>query len=138
MEQAVWRSVMDLKQRIREAESVEAVTAIEEAGEETLELETTSKSELDELVRAEFDLPEALDSDAEAHFSTVVDHLLEDDLEAARATVDDAFTTPCEEVDPQLTNTGGSHDIACLLYDGYGDRSEMTWADGTDNVAADD
>ncbi|WP_336336780.1 ABC transporter ATP-binding protein [Haloarcula brevis] len=117
MAQPEWRALMDLKQRLRSADSLEAVTALQEDAD-TRQL---SPSALGTQVRAEFGLPDQLgDGAAEAVFGTVVDHLHDGAFEAARAALDDAFESPCERTDPALVDAGEDHRIACLLYDDAG------------------
>ena len=122
MAQSEWRALMDLKQRLRSADSLAAVTAVQE-GVEDEDLGQLSRSALETRVRAEFDLPDPIgDQEAEAVFGTVVDNLREEAFEAARAALDDAFESPCERTDPALFDVGDDHRIACLLHeDGHPD-----------------
>jgi len=116
MAQSEWRALMDLKQRLRGADSLEAVTAVQE-GVEDEDRSQLSRSALDTRVRAEFDLPDPIgDRAAEEVFGTVIDHLRDDAFEAARAALNDAFESPCERTDPGLFDVGEDHGIACLLY----------------------
>ncbi|MEF8974124.1 MAG: oligopeptide/dipeptide ABC transporter ATP-binding protein, partial [Haloarcula sp.] len=117
MAQSEWRALMDLKQRLRSADSLKAVTAVQE-GVEDEDRRQLSRSALDTRVRAEFGLPDPIgDREAEDVFETVVDHLRDGAFEAARAALDDAFESPCERTDPALFDVGEDHRIACLLYD---------------------
>jgi peptide/nickel transport system ATP-binding protein len=114
MAQSEWRALVDLKQRLRSADSLAAVTAVREE-EEPGQL---SRSALETRVRAEFDLPDPVgDGEAEAVFGTVVDRLHDGAFEAARAALNDAFESPCERTNPALFDAGEAHRIACLLYD---------------------
>ena len=114
--QPEWRSVMDLKLRLAGSDELESLTAI--PADEDLDPHHASRAELDELVRAEFDLPESLaDPTAESTLSAVIDDLAEEDIASARDRAASAFESPCEGRDPPLTAAGGSHQIACLLYE---------------------
>ncbi|EMA11406.1 peptide/nickel transport system ATP-binding protein [Haloarcula vallismortis] len=117
MAQSEWRSLMDLTQRLRSADSLKAVTAVQE-GVENEDLGQLSRSALDTRVRAEFGLPDPIgDREAEEVFGTALDHLHDGAFEAARTVMSDAFESPCERTDPALFDVGDDHRIACLLYD---------------------
>jgi peptide/nickel transport system ATP-binding protein len=134
LDQVVWRSLMDFKQRLLEEESVGAVTAIEE----DIDVEDASRAELEDLVREEFELPNRFGSEAEQVFSEALDELHAGDVEAAEEVVSEAFVSPCEETHPELYAESGTHEIACLLYDDdYPDPSEFIDT-GAGGVAADD
>ena len=145
LDQEVWRSLMDFKQRLLEEKNVGAVTAIEEehvgavtAVEEGIDVEDASRAELEDLVREEFDLPDRFDGEAEQVFAETVDDLHSGDVQAAEATISEAFVSPCEETHPELYAESGTHEIACLLYDDeYPDASEFVDT-GAGDVAADD
>jgi len=157
VDQSVWRSVMDFKLRVREAEAVESVTAVasadeieegdldrEDAGggelESVVDPTAVSRSRLDRLVREEFDLPERMDESIESVFRDVVDALHAEDLERAREVVEGSPKSPCESVHPDLIETGDAHGIACLLYaEEYADvRSDADLGGGTSGAQADD
>ena len=134
LDQGVWRSLMDFKQRLLEEEHVGAVTAVEEG----IDVEDASRAELEDLVREEFDLPDRFDGEAERVFAQAVDDLHAGDVRTAEATVSEAFVSPCEETHPELYAESGTHEIACLLYDDeYPDASEFVDT-GAGDVAADD
>ena len=141
LDQAVWRSLQNLKQRTRKAETLEPLTATEE--DERTELTDpaeVSRETLEKLVREEFSLPPRLgDSRAETVFSDVVDDLHDGEIERAQKRLEESFVTPCEEHRPEQIPTGDTHRIACLLYD---ERFDETHArspvDGTDDAVADD
>jgi peptide/nickel transport system ATP-binding protein len=112
-----WRSLMDLKQRLREADSLETITAVQE-GVEDEDLRQLSRSALETRVRAEFGLPDTVgDREAERVFMTALDRLHDGAFEAARTVMNDAFESPCERTDPALFDVGDDHRIACLLHD---------------------
>ncbi len=117
MAQSEWRSLMDLKQRLRKADSLEAVTAVQE-GVEDEDLSQLSRSALETRVRAEFGLPDTVgDREAEDVLAAVLDHLHDEAFEDALAAMNDAFSSPCERTDPTLFGVGDDHRIACLLHD---------------------
>ncbi len=141
LDQAVWRSLQNLKQRTRKAETLEPLTATEE--DERTELTDpaeVSRGTLEKLVREEFSLPPRLgDSRAETVFSDAVDDLHDGEIERAQERLEESFVTPCEEHRPEQIPTGDTHRIACLL---YAERFDETHArfpvDGTDDAVADD
>ena len=124
LDQEVWRALLTLKQRAQKADSINAIMALQDGVEEGEELDPTAleTGELDRLVRAEFDLPEWLgDPQAERQFEELIGTLSADgNLEAARAQLDELFTSPCEGTDPDAVSVSSSHEIACLLYDDSG------------------
>ena len=158
--QDVWRSIMDFKIRVAEAEAVESLTAVaseddvedevpdtremgngQDTSETVVDPTEVARSELDSLVREEFDLPERMDEQIESVFGDVVDALHDEDLEGARAAVQGSLQSPCERIHPDLVRTGETHEIACLLYEEeYADRRfEGNLAGGeTGNASADD
>ncbi|WP_254863730.1 ABC transporter ATP-binding protein [Halovivax gelatinilyticus] len=155
LEQSVWRDVMTFKLRLREADGLEAVTAIEGASDGEMRTDADepedaieppdpseiSRDHLDELVREEFSLPAYLeDPDAEDVISDTVGLLYDGDLEGASTRLDRAFESPCEVHPPALYPTGETHRIACLLYDDRytGEEFREPATGGTDEAAADD
>jgi peptide/nickel transport system ATP-binding protein len=158
VEQELWRSVMDFKLRVAGAEAVESVTAVasgedvvserpeegdatEDTPESVVDPTEVSRADLDGLVREEFDLPDRMDGRIESVFEEVVDRLHEEDLEGAREAVDGALESPCERFHPELTETGDTHGIACLLYEDeyahHRSEGEQTGG-GTAGARADD
>ncbi|MFB6074543.1 MAG: ABC transporter ATP-binding protein [Haloarculaceae archaeon] len=139
--QPVWRSLMDLKLRLREADELEAVTAVvEEDDGERADPREADRAELEALVRAEFELPDAVgDPDAERAIDDAVDRLFEEDLAGAHEALSDTVHSPCEATHPELLAQSDTHDIACLLYDDDEPGDPVTDADtGTDDAVADD
>ncbi|MFC7077191.1 ABC transporter ATP-binding protein [Haloarcula halophila] len=128
MSQAVWRSVMDLKLRLRQAEGLESVTAVTEAADDPA---TVDRATLGDLVREEFDLPERVsDSQAEDELSTAIDELHAGDIAGATEQLADAFESPCERRHPEMIETGESHAIACLRYEAEFDDGHASATDG--------
>ena len=123
LDQETWRSLMDVKFRAREAETVLGFVEAE-SEERTDEQEQLADptdrrfEEFDQLVRKEFNLPERLpDPDAENAFSDAIASLHEKDIAGAREQLSEAFVSPCETNDPEDIHVGGTHEIHCLLYD---------------------
>lgn len=123
--QEVWRSVLHFRQRVRDGtldlDSI-AETAAVEAGIDRTEFDEFSVTDvpasavIDQL-RRESDLPDTLADDAANEtLERAFDQLTDDDLEAARETLDEAFTTVCEREEPSLEQHD-DHQVACLLHE---------------------
>ncbi|WP_434522592.1 ABC transporter ATP-binding protein [Halorubrum sp. AS12] len=118
--QETWRSIMDLKLRAREADSVGSVTAELESDVEGSRIDPAdaSREEFGRMVRTEFDLPESLsDDDAESAVSEAIDLLRAEDMSSAATMLDDAFTSPCSTHEPDAYEVGDDHHISCLRFD---------------------
>jgi len=115
--QDVWRSVVDLKLRLADVETLEGVASVSEsAGVD--DPGQADRDELGQLVREEFDLPDRLsDPQAEDVVGDVVDALHADGVEAARERFAAAPTSPCESEKPKPVSADGSDGIACHLHD---------------------
>ena len=142
MAQDDWRSVMDLKLRLRDAEDLDALTAVaatDDDGGEVLDPATTSRSTLEELVRREFDLPERLTPAVEDILEDAIDALHDGDIGAASDRMEAAFESPCEKRDPPAVETSETHRIACLLQQTeFADERQRSVAGGRDDATADD
>jgi peptide/nickel transport system ATP-binding protein len=142
MAQDDWRSVMDLKLRLRDAEDLDALTAVAAAdddGGEVLDPGTASRSTLEELVRREFDLPERLTPAVEDVLEDAIDALHDGDIGAASDRMEAAFESPCERRDPPAVETSETHRIACLLQQTeFADERQRSVAGGRDDATADD
>ncbi len=134
LDQEVWRSLMDFKQRLLGEENVGAVTAVEE----DIEVEDASRAELEALVRTEFALPDRFGGEAERVFAEALDELHAGDVQAAEETVSEAVVSPCEETHPELYAETGTHEIACLLYDDEHRDAPDFVGDSRSDAAADD
>ena len=132
LDQPVWRSLMDFKQRLLGEETIGAVTAVEE----DVDVEDASRAELEDLVRAEFDLPDRFGGEAERVFADAVDALHAGDIQAAETTVSESFVSPCEASNPDLYAETETHNLACLLYDD--EHPDPTGSVGGRNDAAAD
>ena len=137
LDQGVWRSLLDLKQRTRGAEEVASLVTLEDTD---MDASSISRADLEGRLREEFGLPERLDDEAEAVLSDAIDALDRQDVDAARQQLEDAFVTPCEQTNPDLVQTTGSQEIACLLYeDEYADQRGVPLSDSVhSDTAADD
>ncbi|MFC6974118.1 ABC transporter ATP-binding protein [Halomicroarcula sp. GCM10025709] len=133
MPQEVWRSIMDLKLRLRQADGLESVTAVSEETDDPAEAD---RATLGALVREEFDLPERVpDPQAEDELSAAIDDLHAGDLSGATADLNEAFESPCERQHPEMIEPAEGHSIACLLYE---DQFDDDHASATGGAAADD
>ena len=130
LDQAVWRRVLDLRERVLtgevDAESVrERLQAGGEASARTAHnVDTDGVAEDESRVREAFDLPEPLsDEAAERVLADAVDALLAGDDDRAAAVLATEFTTPCADHDPEFTAHGPDHEAACIRhrpeYDGF-------------------
>ncbi len=140
IDQTAWRSLMDLKIRLRGAEELASIASVTEVeGEVTVDVVDVPRDELSRLVRAEFGLPDSIDPEVDSVFDDVVDHLFEEDFEGAYGTLSELVQTPCEEIEPKEYDLGGTHRIACLLYDDeYSDRRYSIPSDSDQSAVADD
>ena len=141
LEQEVWRSIMDLRLRVREADAVESIAVLDDADSgDQITLAEISKDRFEAQIRSEFDLPATVsDPDAERTVSQAIGELYAENLAEASEVLESAFTSPCETTEPEQIPTGKTHRISCLLYDDqYGDGEFHTSAGGTGDAVADD
>ncbi|MEM4782522.1 MAG: ABC transporter ATP-binding protein, partial [Halalkalicoccus sp.] len=140
LRQAEWRSIVDLKLRVRNAETLESVTAAEGDGAgETVAPSEVSRERLGEMGRAEVSLPRPVsDARAEGALSEAIDALYDEEFGAASERLESAFVSPCEERHPEQYATGEAHRIACLLYDEEFDGRSGSPAGTTGDAIADD
>ncbi len=137
--QAVWRSIVDLKLRVRGAEDLEAVTAVDEVEEEATDPNDLTREAFGRSVREEFEIPETVsDPTAERALDESLDALHAAEFETARDRLEETFTSPCETHDPHQVQTGETHEIACLLYDDRYADGEFRSDDGVSDAVADD
>jgi oligopeptide/dipeptide ABC transporter ATP-binding protein len=136
--QQVWRSLLNLKERVRGAEEVRSVIGVEE-GAETADPADTPRETIDHLLRAEYDLPDRIeDGGVEEVLSDVVDALSAGEVETARERIEAGFVTPCQEERPGLLTISATHEISCHLYDDRFADQRPGWSEGTDDAIADD
>ncbi|MFW6382468.1 MAG: ABC transporter ATP-binding protein [Haloferacaceae archaeon] len=141
LSQEVWRSVMDLKLRARQADSVESVTA--ELDEE-MDGDRTDPTEapfavFDRMVREEFGLPDELsDPAAESVVDDAIAAFQEGRIDAAGDDLEEGFVTPCSEHHPTEIGLGDEHVIACLRYDDRFDEAKNAFLSGADTSASAD
>ena len=139
LEQSVWRSIMNLKQRTRDAETLESITATDDTRGGRTDPAETNRSELDGLVREEFGIPQRVsDPQAERALSEAIDRLHAGNVDGARDQLDEAFESPCEVHEPGQIATGDTHKIACLLYDGRFDDGRRSVGDEPGDAVAND
>jgi peptide/nickel transport system ATP-binding protein len=109
LEQDEWRAVADFRERMLNDDARQVM--------ETLREETGTPTKIDDLIRDRWDIPETLtDDDAEAALSRAIQSINVDRMARARSTLEEAFVSPCERTEPELTDTGGS-ESACLLHE---------------------
>jgi len=116
IEQLQWRGVLNFRDRAA------AGTIDIEGIRQTLIAENGDSAVTDDAVRrelrAEFDLPGTIaDREIESAVTDAIDELMADENEAAAERLADAFTTPCEEVEPDFTHHGDGHESACIRHD---------------------
>ncbi len=140
IDQSVWRSLVDLKIRARGAEALESLAAVQETAEGVpIDPSEVARDELESLIRQEFDLPDQIDPEVDRAIASAVDQFHDGDLEAGSAAINEVVKTPCEEHDPSEYHLGGTHRIACLLFDErYEDRRYPIPSDIDQGVTADD
>ena len=148
LSQEVWRSVMDMKLRTRQADTVESVTAELDSEMDGDRSDPTEASidVFDRMVREEFGLPDELsDPAAESVVTEVIGTLQEGRIDAAGSALEEAFTSPCSQHHPSGRAVGDGHEIACLRFDeGFDEeanafRADAPSADGeVDRGPADD
>ena len=138
----VWRSLLDLKLRLRGAETLQALTTVEEGADtsdrsDTIDLDL---AELNERVRAEFGLPTRIqDAEVESILTHLMEYLESNELDSARELIEDALVSPCEKHEPAQIPTSDSHRIACHLYDDRFDQVQFgSTPDGSGRASADD
>ncbi|AGB36421.1 ABC transporter ATP-binding protein [Natronococcus occultus] len=136
--QDVWRSIVDFKLRVRGAEELGAITAVDDVDDEATDPNALSREAFASSVREEFGLPEPVaDRSAEQALSESIDALHAGEFDAARERLEEAFTSPCETTDPHQVPTGETHEIACLLYDDRYAEGEFRTDDDAGAVADD-
>ncbi|PSP56781.1 peptide ABC transporter ATP-binding protein [Halobacteriales archaeon QH_7_66_36] len=128
MVQEHWRSLLNFRDQAAaggiDVESAREVVRVEAEGEEP------SDAAVKEEIRSEFELPESLsDAAAEETLDESLDLLLAGDEAAASERLGSAFTTPCEQSDPELTDHGDGHRSACLLHDADQESQDIAAAD---------
>ena len=142
MDQAVWRSLLDFKLRLRGAEGLESVLAVDELveSESGTEVGDLDLAQIDESIRAEFDLPARVqDSQVEQVLTDVMEHLADGQIEPALEAMESTFVSPCESTEPTAISTGRTHQIRCHLYDSEYDDSQIgTTPEGFDAATSDD
>ncbi|KAB1196701.1 MULTISPECIES: ABC transporter ATP-binding protein [Haloferax] len=116
LEQREWRHVLDLRLRIDKGIDVDDVRAFLVAEDVADAPEAVPDAAVERELRREFDVPDALsDRAAEETLSSGLSALVAGDLEQARRTLDEAFTTVCEREHPELERTASGSEPACHL-----------------------
>ncbi|KAB1194705.1 ATP-binding cassette domain-containing protein [Haloferax sp. MBLA0076] len=118
LDQTEWRRVLDLRLRIDGDVDVDDVRTFLVAEGDADTPEEVGDDAVKRELRREFDIPATLsDPDAEALLSNGLSALVAGDDQAARRTLDDAFSTVCEQTHPVLESTPQGSTAACHLVD---------------------
>ena len=133
-EQAEWRAVLELQERIERADiDFESVDAERDDDRGTIAA----------AIRAEYGVPRSLsDPAAEQVLAGALESAAAEEFEAAAAALEDVFVTPCQVHEPELRDIDNGR-AACHLFDpryedGSVDRAEAGADAGTEPTAADD
>ncbi|WP_323674913.1 oligopeptide/dipeptide ABC transporter ATP-binding protein [Halorubellus sp. PRR65] len=120
-EQSVWRRVLDLRHDVETGElDGDAATDLARTHADVEDSGRLPSDAVDDAVRAEYDLPDALgDDEAEAVLADAIEYLANGNADGATSILGDAFTTPCERDAPKTRAVGDDHDAACLLLDDH-------------------
>ncbi len=138
--QEAWQSLRNLKLRTREATTIPELISLGDEGTVLEDIEGQDQTELDETLRAAYEIPSQLsDTDAEQVLEDAIAALYERGPDAAAATLDEYFVSPCETTNPELVETETNHEVSCLLYTPeYGDRLADMPSGGQSDAVADD
>ncbi|KTG14423.1 ABC transporter ATP-binding protein [Haloferax profundi] len=118
LDQTEWRRVLDLRLRIDDDVDVDDVRTFLVAEGDAETPEEVGEDAVKRELRREFDIPATLsDPDADAILSNGLSALVAGDDQAARRTLDDAFSTVCEQTHPVLESTPQGSTAACHLVD---------------------
>ena len=115
-----WRRLLDLRGRLRRGSlDVEELLERHGGGEATTDEPAGERSDhsVAEAVRAEFDLPELSDADAEAVLAAALSDVADGEPGRARERLAEAFPTVCEREHPELRSVGREREAACHLHD---------------------
>ncbi|WP_226005602.1 ABC transporter ATP-binding protein [Natrinema salinisoli] len=105
-----FRAIMRLRTRLAKADA--------DAEPETLLPRSDDSEPVGDGIREVHGIPHHLrDPDADAALSDALEAAAAGDLEAARDRLASAFETPCETVEPKLTDGTAQHPIACHRFD---------------------
>ncbi len=116
-EQDTWRSVMDLRVRLRNGElDADGIRQLV-ANDQNVEPEAVADADVRARARSEVGIPDTLDSDAESVLRDALDELAAGDTEAAATQLSSAFTTVCEQDAPEIQRVDTDHDAACHLHE---------------------
>ncbi|XVH30900.1 ABC transporter ATP-binding protein [Haloferacaceae archaeon DSL9] len=115
LEQPAWRSVMDLKQKVRNRTiDLESIRdhAVRTTGDETDDSTATTAA----AIRSAFDIPSRLsDPAAESTLETALERLAAGNLEGAGDALSATFRTPCESDKPPLEPGEAGWVVSCHL-----------------------
>ncbi|MFC6951614.1 oligopeptide/dipeptide ABC transporter ATP-binding protein [Halorubellus litoreus] len=120
-DQSAWRRVLDLRHDVEGGEfDGDAAMDLARTHADVEDASDLRSDAVDDAVRAEYDLPDALgDDDAERVLADAIDALANGNADAAASVLGDAFTTPCEQDAPKTRAVDDDHDVACHLLDDH-------------------
>ncbi len=138
--QEAWQSLRNLKLRTQEATSISELLSLGDEGTLLEDTEELGQAEIDETLRTAFEIPSRLsDPEAEQVLGDAIAELSDRGPDAAAATLDEYFVSPCETTDPELIETESLHEVSCLLYSSeYGGTNVKMPRGGQSDAVADD
>lgn len=118
LEQSNWRNLLNLRDQVTDGEIDVGKLRENALGEsDSSDRADVSDARIKSQIRTEFDLPDTLsDSGAETTLDTGLDLLVADDLESAAEFFSAEFVTPCEEITPEFTDHGDTHQSSCIRH----------------------
>jgi len=125
IDQVQWRGALNFRDRAA------AGTIDVEGIRQTLIAENGDSAVTDDAVRrelrSEFDLPGTIaDREIESAVTDAIDEIMAGEDEAAAEHLADAFTTPCEEIEPEFTDHGDGHKSACIRHNDQRQSADLT------------
>jgi len=111
LKQSDWRAIANLRVQLADpdAEPVDFAGGVEPTADDA-NVEAAT-------VRAAFDFPESLgDESAEAELAAALELIADGDLDAAAATLEESFSSPCIGEWPEMRETAADHPVACHLH----------------------
>ncbi len=113
IDQTIWRNILNFKQRLQDADKRSAIVGVT-----TQQPPESTTAAFEERLRDEFDLPDTVaDPAVDTILEDVIARLREHDLDGARDRLTTALVSPCETTHPEMTQTGETNEIACLLHE---------------------
>ena len=115
-EQDDWRSVMDLRVRLRNGElDADGIRELV-ANDQGIEPSAVADEAVRARARAETGIPDSVGEPAESELRAALDQLAAGDTAAAAEQLRSAFTTVCEKDSPETTQLNENHEAACHIH----------------------